>query len=75
MVKNPPASAEDIRDEGSTPGPGRSPRGGHGNPANQYSCLQNVTDRGAWWAIVHRGLKELDTTHVCTRLSWFTELY
>ena len=29
-VKNPPATAGDIRDAGSIPGPGRSPGGGHG---------------------------------------------
>ena len=28
-----------------------SPREGNGNPL-QYSCLQNTTDRGAWWATV-----------------------
>ena len=32
MVKNLPASAEDIRDVGSVPGWGRSSGGGHGNP-------------------------------------------
>ena len=32
MVKNLPASAGDIRDVGSIPGSGRSPRGGNGNP-------------------------------------------
>ena len=26
--------------------------GGNGNPL-QYSCLENPTDRGAWWAAVH----------------------
>ena len=31
---------------------GRSPRVGNGNPL-QYSCLENSTDRGAWWATVH----------------------
>ena len=31
---------------------GRSPRGRNGNPI-QYSCLENPTDRGASWAIVH----------------------
>ena len=40
VVKNPPTSAGDIRDAGSIPGLGRSPRGGHGNPL-QYSCLEN----------------------------------
>ena len=42
---------------GSTPGSGRSPGGGNGNPL-QYSCLKNPTDRGAWWAIVHGVTKE-----------------
>ena len=31
-VKNPPASEADVSDEGSIPGLGRSPGGGHGNP-------------------------------------------
>jgi len=46
VVKNPPANAGDIRDTGSIPGLGRSPGGGHGNPL-QYSCLENLMDRGA----------------------------
>ena len=40
MVKNLPANAGDIRDSGSIPGSGRSPRGGHGNTL-EYSCLEN----------------------------------
>ena len=32
MVKNPPASAGDVRDRGLIPGLGRSPGGGHGTP-------------------------------------------
>ena len=31
---------------------GRSPGGGHGSPF-QYSCLEDVMDRGTWWATVH----------------------
>ena len=27
-------------------------RKGNGNPL-QYSCLENIMDRGAWWAIGH----------------------
>ena len=34
----------DVRDAGSIPGSGRSPRGGHGTQL-QYSCLENPTDR------------------------------
>ena len=52
VEKNVPANAKDIGDAGSTPGSGRSPGGGHGNPF-QYSCLENPMDRGAWRAVVH----------------------
>ena len=38
VVKNPPDNAGDVRDVSLIPGPGRSPRGGHGN-AFQFSCL------------------------------------
>ena len=51
-VKNPPASAGDVRDMGSTPGSETSPGEGHGNSL-QYSCLENPMDRGAWWSTVH----------------------
>ena len=51
VVKNPPVIAGDIRDAGSSPGSGRSPGGGHGNPL-QYSCLGNPLDGGAWRATV-----------------------
>ena len=46
VVKNLPASEEDARDTGLSPGLGRSPREGNGNP-HQYSCLENPMDRGA----------------------------
>ena len=52
VVKNPPANAGDIRDDGSIPGLGRSPRRRHGNPL-QYSCLEKLMDRGAWQATIH----------------------
>ena len=61
LVKNPPASAGDVRDMDSIPGLGRSPGRGHGNSL-QYSCLENPIDRGAWWATLHGVTKELDTT-------------
>ena len=51
-VKNPPTTAGDIKDVGSIPGSGRSPRRVHGNPL-QYSYLRNSMDRGAWWTTVH----------------------
>ena len=54
MVKHPPASAGDTRDVGSIPGLGISPGEGNGNPF-QYSCPENLMDRGAWWAQSHKG--------------------
>ena len=53
LVKNLHANAGVVRDTGSIPELGRSPGGGNGNPF-QFSCLENLTDRGAWWAAVHR---------------------
>ena len=65
MVKNSPTSVEDARDEGSIPGSGRSPGGGHGSPL-QYTCQDNPMERGAWCAIVPWSHKELDTTEQLT---------
>ena len=56
MVKNPPASAGEVRDLGSVPGSRRSP-GGRDDNSLQYSCLENPMDRGAWQATVHRVIK------------------
>ena len=47
MAKNPRA-----RDAGSIPESGLGPGGGSSSPL-RYSCLENPTDRGAWWAAVH----------------------
>ena len=52
-VKNPPGSAGDTKDTGLIPGLGRSAGIGNGTLL-QYSCLENLMDRGAWWATVHR---------------------
>ena len=61
MVKNLPVNAGDLRGMGSTPGSRRSSPGeGNGNP-RQYSCLENPTDRGAWWPAVH-GIAESNMT-------------
>ena len=49
MVRNLPANAGDP---GSIPESGRSPGEGNDN-SFRYSCLENSTDRGAWWATVH----------------------
>ena len=55
VVKNPSAMQE-TGDPVSTPGLGRAPGGGNGNPF-QYSCLENPMDREAWQAVVHRVAK------------------
>ena len=52
VVKNPPANEEDVRDVGLIPGSGRCPGERNGKPF-QYSCLRHLTERGAWWAVVH----------------------
>ena len=64
VVKNTPANAGDS---GSIPGSGRPSGEGNGKPL-QYSCLESLMDRGAWWATVH-GIIESDmseqlSTHV-----------
>ena len=63
VVKNPPASAGDVRDVGSILGSGISCGEGNGNPL-QYSCLENPMDRGALWAIIHEVAQESNTTEV-----------
>ena len=52
------ANIGDTRGAGSIPELGRSPGGGHGKLL-QYSCLENLMDRGAWQATVHRVTKSL----------------
>ena len=61
MVKNLPAI---VGDPGSILGSARSPGEENGNPL-QYSGLENSTDRGVWWATVHRVTKT-DTTEQLT---------
>ena len=56
VVKNLPSNAGYVRDKSLIPELGRSSGAGHGNPL-QYSCLENPTDKGAWWATVHRVAK------------------
>ena len=53
--KNPPANAGD---KSLSPGSGRCPGEGNGNPL-QYSCLKNPRDRGAWWTIIHGGRRRV----------------
>ena len=43
------ARGEGMRDAGSIPELQRAPGGGHSNSL-QYSCLEDLLDRGAWGA-------------------------
>ena len=57
MVKNLPAMQETwVQSLGQEDPPGKE----NGYPL-QYSCLENPTDRGAWWAMVH-GVARSQTT-------------
>ena len=59
VVKNPPANA---RDSGWIPGLAKFPGEGNGYPL-QYSCLENLMDRGTWWATDHGVTR--------SRIDWF----
>ena len=64
VVKNPPAKVGNARDTDLIPESGKSPGAGHGNLL-QYSCMENLKDRGPWRATVHGTTiesKELDRT-------------
>ena len=61
VVKNPPANAGDARDSGLISGLGRSPGGGHGNPAllpEKPHGQKSLLGYSPW------GFKESDTTEV-----------
>ena len=62
MVKNLPANEGDVRDAGLISRSGRSLGEGNSNPL-QYYCLDNLMDRGAWQATVHR-VAQSDATEV-----------
>jgi len=61
-------SACSVGDPGSILGLGRSPGEGNGYPL-QYSCLENSTDRGAWWAVVHGIAKTWTWLRDCTKMN------
>ena len=65
VVKNPPANAVYLGVAGSVPGLGIPLGEGNSNPL-WYFCLENLMDRGAWWATVHRVAKSR------TQLKWLS---
>ena len=56
MGKESACNSRDAGDAGSILVLGRSLGGGRGDPL-QDSCLENLMDRGAWGATVHRVAK------------------
>ena len=56
VVKNLSTNAGDITEASLIPGSERSSAGRHGNPL-QYSRLEHLMDRGAWWVTVHSVVK------------------
>ena len=67
LVKDLPANVGDLREVGSIPGSGRSPREGNVNVL-QDSYLKNSMDRGTWWAIVHKVAKSNTNEHAYTSI-------
>ena len=63
MIKNLLANAGATGDSGLIPRRGRSPEGGNGNPL-QYSCLENLMDRGAWWPTIYGFAKRDDWSNL-----------
>ena len=59
MLKNLPANAGDT---GLITGSGKSPGEGNGNTL-QYSCLENLMDRGALQATIHGVTKNVMTKY------------
>ena len=52
MINNLPVSVGYARNSGLISVSGRYPRVGNGNPL-QYSCLESLMERKAWWVTVH----------------------
>ena len=74
VVKNPLVNTGDARDVGSIHGPGRSPGVGKGYLL-QYACLESFTDRGAWWATVHRVMNSQTWLNTCMRARTHTQTH
>ena len=67
--------AEDKPNPGLSPGLGRSPGEENGNPL-QYSCLENLMDRGAWYnGTVHAVAKSQRGLSNFTFLSLSTNIH
>ena len=67
VVKNLPATAGNLRDEGWIPGSGKSPGGGHSNPL-QYPCLENpwTEEPGRLQSMGSQGIRHDWSNLACT---------
>ena len=62
----PPATGgSNSKESAYNAGLGNFPGEENGNPL-QYSCLENSTDKGAWWATVCGAIKSWDMTERLT---------
>ena len=69
-IKNPPTNVGDT-----SLGREDSPGEGNGNPL-QYSCLENLLDRGTWQATSLWGQKESDVTkHTLIHVSDIAQIF
>ena len=66
VIKNPPTNAGDMS---LSPGSGRSPAEGNGNPG-QHSCIGNSMYRGTWRVTAHGGCKQSDMTEQLSMHRW-----
>ena len=56
-------------------GSGRYPGGGHGNPFQKYSCLENPMDRGTWQGTVHGvSVNQTRLKWLCTHAPMMSDL-
>ena len=56
VIKKFPSNTVEAGDVGLIPGSGRTPGGGNGSLL-QYSCLENIIDRGPWQSTIYRDAK------------------
>ena len=64
--------SQTVKNLPSIPVLGSSPGEGNGNSL-QYPCLENVTDRGTWWAAVHwvtKNWAQLSNQHLLTSVQF-----